>query len=82
VDKDGQPVEMPTGFDDFSKASRHAFQGGTEKSRAHRALLTEAMEAAGFKRNPMEWWHWELPDTRAFPLRDEPFAAVDGGGAP
>lgn len=73
VTLEGKEVEMPTGYDDFSKASRHAYQGGTEQSRKNRALLAEAMEAAGFKRNPMEWWHWELPDAVKFPLRDEPF---------
>ena len=75
VDLEGKEVEMPTGFDDFSKASRHAYQGGTDLSKKHRAVLTAAMEAAGFKKNPMEWWHWELPDATKFPLRDEPFVA-------
>jgi D-alanyl-D-alanine dipeptidase len=79
VDLQGKEVELPTGFDDFSKASRHAYQGGSEVSRKHRAVLTAAMEAAGFKRNPMEWWHWELPEAGKFPLRDEPFSSADAG---
>jgi zinc D-Ala-D-Ala dipeptidase len=79
VDKDGKDVEMPTGFDDFSKASRHYFQGGTETARKHRDLLREVMEAAGFKRNPMEWWHYELPEAVKYPLRDDSFAALDAG---
>ena len=79
LDKDGKPVEMPTGFDDFSKASRHWYQGGTEVSRKNRDTLREAMEAAGFKRNPMEWWHYELPDAVKYPLRNDPFASADAG---
>jgi D-alanyl-D-alanine dipeptidase len=30
------------------------------------------MEAAGFVKNPMEWWHWELPDAIHHPVLDEP----------
>jgi D-alanyl-D-alanine dipeptidase len=30
------------------------------------------MEAAGFKKNRMEWWHYDLPDARAHPILDEP----------
>lgn len=80
TDQDGNELELPTGYDDFSKASRHAYQGGSERSRKNRALLTAAMEAAGFKRNPMEWWHWDTPEAaRRFPLRDDPFVAPDAG---
>ena len=39
--------------------------GGTEASRQHREMLREAMEGAGFKRNPMEWWHYDLPEPRS-----------------
>jgi D-alanyl-D-alanine dipeptidase len=75
VDLNGKDVDMPTGFDDFSKASRHFYAGGSAASRQHRDLLKEAMEAAGFKRNYMEWWHWELPEAVKYPLRDDPVSA-------
>jgi len=38
--------------------------------------LRSAMESAGFKRNRMEWWHYDLPDTRTYPVLDEPFSAL------
>ncbi|MBX7098078.1 MAG: D-alanyl-D-alanine dipeptidase [Myxococcaceae bacterium] len=75
---DGGPVEMPTAFDAFTRAAHHGFQGGSEASRRHRAVLRGAMEDAGFERNPMEWWHYQLPDAVKYPLRDEPFAPDAG----
>ena len=37
------------------------------------------VETAGFKKNPMEWWHYDLPDAAKYPLRDEPFVQPDAG---
>jgi zinc D-Ala-D-Ala dipeptidase len=85
VTLDGQPVEMPSDYDFFGKAAHQWYRGGTESSRRNRDTLREAMEAAGFKRNPMEWWHFELPDAVRFPLRDEPLGGgsqSDGGREP
>jgi D-alanyl-D-alanine dipeptidase len=72
VTKDGEPVEMPTAFDTFTRASFSRYPGGTKSSREHRDLLIEAMETAGFKRNPMEWWHFDLPNAIDYPILDEP----------
>ncbi len=71
---DGGPVEMPTPFDTFSAAAHHAFDGGTRASRQHREALCAAMEDAGFKKNPMEWWHYDLAQAASYPVLDEPFA--------
>lgn len=62
VTLDGTEVEMPTPFDTFSKAAHHGYEGGTAESRKHREILREAMESAGFRKNRMEWWHYDLPD--------------------
>ncbi|HLL05320.1 MAG TPA: D-alanyl-D-alanine dipeptidase [Myxococcaceae bacterium] len=70
---DGGEVEMPTKFDDFSRSAHHGFPGGTEASRKHREILLVAMEGAGFKRNKMEWWHYDLPGARKMPVLDVPF---------
>lgn len=67
-----EPVELPTDFDNFTRAAHHSFEGGTEASRRHREVLRVAMEAAGFKKNRMEWWHYEAVDARRFALADEP----------
>jgi D-alanyl-D-alanine dipeptidase len=70
---EGGEVEMPTAFDDFSRAAHHGYKGGTEASRKHREILREAMEGVGFKRNKMEWWHYDLPGARKLPVLDVPF---------
>ena len=72
---DGREVEMPTPFDTFSPAAHHGYTGGTEASRKHREILREAMEGAGFKRNRMEWWHYDLPGAKKLPVLDVPFTA-------
>ncbi|MHB8873815.1 MAG: D-alanyl-D-alanine dipeptidase [Myxococcaceae bacterium] len=71
---DGGAVEMPTPFDTFSPAAHHGYDGGTEPSRQNRELLRAAMESAGFRRNRMEWWHYDLPETKSYPVLDEPFS--------
>lgn len=72
VTLDGGAVEMPSGYDVFGRAAHHAFAAGTQASLAHRDRLREAMEHAGFIKNPMEWWHYDLPNAVKYPLRDEP----------
>ncbi len=75
VTLDGKDVEMPTPFDTFSKAAHHGYAGGSEESRKNRETLKAAMEAAGFVKNAMEWWHWDLPDAKSRPILDEPLVA-------
>ena len=77
---DGGEVEMPTPFDTFSEAAHHGYDGGTGLSRQNRETLRAAMEGAGFKRNRMEWWHYDLPDTKSYPVLDEPFSSAGKPG--
>lgn len=72
ADAQGNEVEMPTGFDSFSKAAHHDYAGASVDATKHRELLREAMEGAGFKKNRMEWWHYDLPDATKFPILDAP----------
>ncbi len=68
---DGTAVQMPTPFDTFGPAAHHDAPASPEVA-ARRALLRTAMEAAGFKRNRMEWWHYEAPEAHGAPLLDVP----------
>ena len=81
VTLDGQEVEMPTAFDSFEPSAHHGYKGGTEASRKHREVLRKAMEDAGFKKNPMEWWHYDLPGATKLPVLDVPFTP-DGQSEP
>ncbi len=72
VTLEGDDVEMPTPYDTFSSAAHHAYPGGTAVSRRNRDTLREAMEAVGFRKNRMEWWHYDAPRPRRFALMDQP----------
>lgn len=72
ADAAGKELEMPTGFDSFEKAAHHGYAGAPQSAIRHRELLREAMEAAGFVKNRMEWWHYDLPRATKFPVLDEP----------
>lgn len=74
---EGEEVEMPTPYDSFQRAAHQGYTGGTEASRKHRGILRRAMEEAGFRINRSEWWHYSLPGSGRFPVRDEPLV-VDG----
>lgn len=83
----GEEVEMPTGFDVFEKAAHHGYAGASKQATQNRETLREAMEAAGFNKNRMEWWHYSIPGAKKFPVLEEPLvapgaAAADGGTAP
>ncbi len=79
VTLDGKDVEFPSPYDFFGKEAHHSFTGGTKVAREHRELLRTTMESFGFKKNGMEWWHYDLPDAAKYPLRDEPFSRPDAG---
>jgi zinc D-Ala-D-Ala dipeptidase len=79
VTLEGKDVEFPSPYDFFGKEAHHSFQGGTKAALANRELLRSTMEANGFKKNSMEWWHYDLPDAAKYPLRDEPFVQGDAG---
>jgi D-alanyl-D-alanine dipeptidase len=85
ADAAGRPVEMPTSFDAFGpKARAWATEGVSAAARRHRDLLREAMGAAGFSVNPIEWWHFDAPGAAALPLLDLPLdrPVRTSGGAP
>jgi zinc D-Ala-D-Ala dipeptidase len=78
--KTGAEVQMPSGYDEFSKRAFPDYAGGTPESRAHRDLLRAAMEAEGFTVYPAEWWHFDYNDWRQYRIMDVPFEAIGDGG--
>jgi D-alanyl-D-alanine dipeptidase len=55
----GQPIEMVSGYDEFSGRSHPDYPGGTSLQRWHRRLLREAFERNGFTVYRFEWWHFD-----------------------
>ncbi|MDX2090410.1 MAG: M15 family metallopeptidase [Kofleriaceae bacterium] len=71
VDREGNPVELPTQFDDFSAAAhRDRALAGPRGREAKR--LQVAMVKAGFVPLATEWWHFDAPDAAKYPASDAP----------
>jgi D-alanyl-D-alanine dipeptidase len=71
VDKDGAAVTLPTKFDELSKAAHRVRALAGDRGVEARRLET-AMKKAGFIGIPLEWWHFDAPDSAKYPLSDEP----------
>ncbi|HYE00873.1 MAG TPA: D-alanyl-D-alanine dipeptidase [Alphaproteobacteria bacterium] len=68
---DGTPLEMGTGFDDMSERAYHADTQVPVEAQRNRSLLLGIMAAAGWAHYAHEWWHYHLPDARAYPLVED-----------
>jgi D-alanyl-D-alanine dipeptidase len=68
VDARGREVDMGTPFDTMEEASHHTFTGLPEEIQRNRTRLLELMTQAGFESLDEEWWHYQLPDARSYPL--------------
>jgi zinc D-Ala-D-Ala dipeptidase len=57
------PVDMGTGFDDFTpRALAYATDGVSAAAQANRAQLRDAMKAGGLTVYKGEWWHFDTSD--------------------
>ncbi len=72
---EGDEVALPTDFDAFDARARAWARDVPPCARANRDLLRRAMEAEGFRVNPMEWWHFDAPEAEGARLLDVPLAS-------
>jgi D-alanyl-D-alanine dipeptidase len=77
----GEPVPMPSGYDEFSPRAFPHYPGGTTSERRHRELLRRVMEAEGFRVYHSEWWHFDHQDWRRYPILNLTFDQIDAGQA-
>ncbi len=68
----GQPVEMPSGYDEFSPRAFADYPGGTHRQRWYRERLRDAMEEVGFMVYPWEWWHYDCRNWEQYPILNIP----------
>lgn len=66
---EGEPVEMPSGFDDFTALADRNYEDVSAAAGEHAALLESVMESCGFTGYDKEWWHYSDND-RAQPAPD------------
>ena len=72
--RDGAPVDMGTGFDEFTpRANAYASDGVSAAAQANRTRLRDAMAVGGLRVYRGEWWHFDAPDAYAqHPILDAP----------
>jgi D-alanyl-D-alanine dipeptidase len=70
VDAEGNELEMPTGFDDFSKRAAPDYPDVSPVARKNRKILIDVMTAEGFKGISSEWWHYDAPGYLKYPILD------------
>ncbi len=65
---DGSELEMPTGFDDFTKnaSSNYVGEGVSLDAVKNRLLLKLLMEKHGFVQLRTEWWHFDLVEWKSY----------------
>lgn len=68
VDKEGCELDMGTPFDDFRPLAHHGAEGLSAQIEANRYLLLGIMTTAGWDFFRNEWWHYQLFDSKRFPV--------------
>ncbi len=72
----GEPVEMTSGYDEFTARAYPDYPGGAARSRYHREVLRDAMEAHGFTVYEAEWWHFDYKDWREYSIMNVGFGKI------
>ncbi len=76
--KTGLPIEMPSGFDEFTERASPNYTGGTKAERSNRDLLRKLMEDEGFTVNANEWWHFDYKNWEDYAIYDISFTEAAG----
>ena len=71
--KNGNPIQMVAGYDEFSPRSFPQYPGGTSRQRWYRELLRRTMESAGFTIYEFEWWHFDYKDWKKYRIGNATF---------
>lgn len=68
VDAQGNELEMPTAFDDFTSIPSRDYSMRTETAARNARLLEQTMERCGFLGYEGEWWHFS--DSVRYPVEE------------
>ena len=69
--KDGKELDMGTAFDAFTPLSHHGNLAISVQAQNNRLLLMGIMTTAGWDFYRNEWWHYQLFNSRNYPLYDD-----------
>lgn len=75
LDAAGAELDMGTGFDAFTAQSHHGRTDIPALAQRNRAVLLGLMTAAGWDFYRNEWWHYQLFQSRRYPLLSDSAAA-------
>lgn len=64
----GQPVDMPSGYDEFSHRAYANYPAWSSRARDLRQLLRHTLEQQGFEALANEWWHFDFASWREYPI--------------
>lgn len=72
---DFSPLDMGTAFDEFHPRSHHGRLDINAEAQRNRLILMGIMTSAGWDFYRNEWWHYQLFNSRSYPLLDDGAAA-------
>jgi zinc D-Ala-D-Ala dipeptidase len=73
VNEQGESLEMPSEFDDFSEKSHANYSDASKIALQNRRLLQQVMKKAGFQLLKTEWWHFDAPNWQRYKVLDIDF---------
>jgi len=74
--KTGKELDMPTGFDSFSRKAGANYMDLPPQQIANRELLKTIMAKYGFRVISTEWWHYDFTGWEKYELLDIPVQAL------
>lgn len=76
-DADGNELDMGTEFDAFTPLSHHGNTGVSAQAQMNRFILMGIMTTAGWDFYRNEWWHYQLFNSREYPLLSDATAGTN-----
>lgn len=72
IDAQGEELEMPSMFDDFSERASLSCADISDSARKNASYMKSVMESVGFEAYDSEWWHFYDRQTPPTPFLDFP----------
>lgn len=83
LDEHGDALDMGAAFDEMNERSHPFYPDLPPTIQRNRLLLNAVMQAGGYCGIASEWWHFELPNAKEYPLLTDRFGCyppINAGG--